>query len=205
FNKWDSPLIFSLSTLWLGVLIFVGLNMYRKTTGLAVLSKTSLLLYPFLISAFINVLYTLNIGTGFFYILLISPMVVILTNKFFTAKNESKFNAYIGIGFAKYLGISGIMTLMFLICLIFLMTPLFYIIRMVLELNIDLSDDMFQQVMTTFSFFTVLAFSSVIIIFIVVQSAFLTFTFKEIQDANGLKESITQIGKSRKAYGIETE
>jgi len=44
-----------------------------------------------------------------------------------------------------------------------------------------------------------------VFIFQLIQSIFLSYTIKEIIEAEGLMKKIAEVGKSNKAYGMETE
>lgn len=207
FNKWESLPVFLISTLWLGSILFFTLRMLGKyIQSIDKLNRLKMLFLPFLISAVINGICLLSPGSGIFYILLIAPFTVFLTDWLFGIEQGQRPEFYIFRGgFLSYLGIALVSFALMMLCMIFLVTPLFFVIQMLLEINVNFTPEMFNTVTQAFSFFLLILLISIILSVTILYSALLTFTLREIRYANGLKSSILEIGKTKKAYGIETE
>ncbi len=207
-NSWSLPEICVISTLWLGFLLSLGLWLFNKKIIRKNVQFLKILGYGTGVSLFLNILYLLNISLWIFYLLLLAPLAVFATERVFglgKSYSSGRVFKYISSGSFRLLGISVSLLLMVIILVFFFMTPFYITLRQLLEMNFDLPETSFNIMVNMFVFFIMTFMNALVVLFIVMQSAFLTFTLKEISDAEGLKRNIEEIGRTRRAYGIETE
>jgi hypothetical protein len=135
-------------------------------------------------------------------------MLVILINVVFRIRSGNIFTtilAYWGNGMGKMLGLSALFLFLSFFVMLFMVTPLYYLLIVVIDFNLTLNATDYQFYLTWLVLFSTALILSFAGIFLVIQSIFLTYTLKEIADADGLRSRIEEIGKTKKAYGIETE
>lgn len=208
FNVWDSPAIFLMSSLWMAFLVGFGIHLFNTIVNPGKSNTRKLIIISLIISLLINGLFMIDFPVGAGYVFLLVPMgvfVISIANGLTGNAGWAKGFAYLRSGFGRLMAQSGTLWLMFIISLILVLTPIYYIYVYLLEMNVDLSAENFNLAVNLFVFFSVFAMASFILLFMTIQAAFLAYTLKEITDAEGLKKSIEEIGRSRKAYGIETE
>jgi hypothetical protein len=162
--------------------------------------KPEKLLYSFLL--FEGVLIRLLYG------LMLVPMLVVLINVVFKIRTGNIFTtilAFWGNGMGKMLGLSALFLLLSFFVMLFVVTPLYYLLIYVIDFNLTLNAADYQFYLTGLVLFSMTLILSFAGIFLIIQSIFLTYTLQEVADADGIRSRIQEIGKSKKAYGIETE
>lgn len=207
-NDWHRPEIFVLSSLWLGGLLSYTIWIFNQSIYKKDIPLIKFIAYGFGVSLFLNSLYLLDLGLWIFYLLLLAPIAVFATERIFglgKSYGSGRVFSYTAAGIIRFMGMSAAIMFIFIVMVLLFMTPFYITMRQLLEMNFDLTSHSFNVLINLMVFFIMILLSSMVVIFIVLQAVFLTFTLKEIIDAEGLKKGIEEIGKSRRAYGIETE
>lgn len=209
FNPNQSISLYVLTSLWLTGIAYTGLSIFSKHFNLASMGKWRLLFNSFLFATCINSLLFFDSGIiQFSYILFSVPMLVLLINVVFRIRKGNIFSViatYWGNGISRMTGMVMMQLLMVFFAMIFLIAPVYYFLVYVVEINIPMGQETYHIYVTMSGLFSLGFLITLTSVFIVIQSAFLTYTIKEIADAEGLRARIADIGNSKKAYGFETE
>lgn len=209
FNPNQSIIYFVFSSLWIGSITITGIFYVKRSLGLESISRSHILAYGFLFSFCINsFLFFDDFLLRALYVLMTVPFLVILSNEVFSIRRGNVLGnivAYISNGYGRMLGMSAMFMLMNFFAMLFLITPFYYLLIYVLEMNVTLSQSDYHFYVTMIVMFSMCFLITFGSIFLVIQSVFLTHTIREVADASGLREKIADIGKAKKAYGIETE
>jgi hypothetical protein len=72
-------------------------------------------------------------------------------------------------------------------------------------MNFQLSESAYEGLIKFVLLFWFVFLSSFYIVFHVLQICLASFSIIEIETADGIKESLEKIGKSKKIFGVETE
>lgn len=209
FNPNQSIIYFIFSSLWIGSITITGIFYVKRSLGLESISRSHIFAYGFLFSFCINsFLFFDDFLLRALYVLMTVPFLVILSNEVFRIRRGNVLGnivAYISNGYGRMLGMSAMFMLMNFFAMLFLITPFYYLLIYVLEMNVTLSQSDYHFYVTMIVMFSMCFLITFGSIFLVIQSVFLTHTIREVADASGLREKIANIGKAKKAYGIETE
>ncbi|MFM6983835.1 MAG: stage II sporulation protein M [Chitinophagaceae bacterium] len=209
FNPDQSVLYFIFSSIWIGGITITGIIYFRKSLKIESISKWQIVLISLLFSFCINsFLFFDDFLLRVLYVLMTVPLLVILSNEIFRVRKGNVLGniaVYISNGYGRMLGMSAMFMLMNFFAMLFLITPFYFLLIYVLEMNVTLSQADYQFYVTMLVMFSMCFLITIGSIFLVIQSVFLTYTIREIADASGLRGKISEIGKVKKAYGIETE
>lgn len=208
-NSGQSPWMYLGNALWLAAIAFFVFRLFKQTFYKTESNSRTLLinviLFSFSISAFL--LFDGFIGKLLFWVL-IGPFTMVVYRAIIENENKGVLRNLIDIfrnGFIRVLGNLVLIQLLNLICMIFIITPVYYISIYLMEMIVEMSNEVYQLWMKTISMFTLMFVMSFVFIFQLIQSIFLSYTIKEIIEAEGLMKKIGEVGKSNKAYGMETE
>jgi hypothetical protein len=113
--------------------------------------------------------------------------------------------AYWGNGISRMSGMVLMQLLLVFFAMLFLIAPVYYFLVYVVEINIPMGQEAYHIYVTLSGLLSMGCLITLASVFIVIQSTFLTYTIKEIADAEGLRARIEDIGNTKKAYGFETE
>lgn len=209
FNPNQSISLYLLTSVWLTGIAYTGLSVFSIHFNIVSMGNWRLLLNSFLFATCINSLLLFDSGiVQFSYILFSVPMLVLLINVVFGVRKGNIFSvisAYWGNGISRMTGMVMMQLLMVFFAMIFLIAPVYYFLVYVVEINIPMGQETYHIYVTMSGLFSLGFLITLTSVFIVIQSAFLTYTVKEIADAEGLRAHIADIGNSKKAYGFETE
>lgn len=209
FNPDQSIGFFIYSSVWIGGITTAGIVYFKKSLNIESISTWQIVLFSLLFSFCINsFLFFDDFLLRVLYVLMTVPLLVILSNEIFKIRKGNVLGniaAYISNGYGRMLGMSAMFMLMNFFAMLFLITPFYFLLIYVLEMNVTLSQADYQFYVTMLVLFSMCFLITIGSIFLVIQSVFLTHTIKEIADASGLRGKISDIGKVKKAYGIETE
>lgn len=209
FNPDQSIGLYVMTSLWLTGIAYTGLSVFSRHLNIANIGHWRLLLNSFLFATCINSL--LFFDNGFVllsYILFSVPMLVLLINVVFNIRKGNIFSviaAYWGNGISRMTGMVLMQLLMVFFAMIFLIAPVYYFLVYVVDINIPMGQEAYHIYVTFSGLFSLGFLITLTSVFVVIQSAFLTYTIKEIADAEGLRARIEDIGNTKKAYGFETE
>ncbi len=208
-NSGKSPWLYLGNALWLAAIAFFVFKLFKDTFHKSENNSKEILihviLFSFSISAFL--LFEGFIGKLLFW-LFIGPFTMVMYRAIVENENKGVLRNLMDIfrnGFIRVLGNMVLIQLLNLICMIFIITPIYYISIYLMEMNVEMSNEMYQLWMKTISMFALMLVMCFVFIFQLIQSIFLSYTIKEIIEAEGLMKKIAEVGKSNKAYGMETE
>lgn len=209
FNRDETILMYFLSSAWIGTLTYIGLYASISATKHIEFPKLKAFYMSYVFAFVINLAMLINSTWFVFLYMFVSPVILLVViNRVFSVGNKNfiqTFRSYISNGIGRSAGLTLLFTFITFFAMIFIFTPIYYIVLFVLEMNISMSDAQYQFSIKTLMMFSLIFIFSLSVIFLVIQSVFMTYTIKEIADADGLISGIEEIGKAKKAYGIETE
>jgi uncharacterized membrane protein SpoIIM required for sporulation len=209
FNPNQSVNLYLVSVLWVSAITYAGLMAFKKTIATEAVKQWQMILYCLLFASSINsFLLFEGVLIRLLYGLMLVPMLVVLINVVFKIRSGNIFTtilAFWGNGMGKMLGLSALFLLLSFFVMLFIVTPLYYLLIYVIDFNLTLNAADYQFYLTGLVLFSMTLILSFAGIFLIIQSIFLTYTLQEVADADGIRSRIQEIGKSKKAYGIETE
>lgn len=209
FNSEHSIRLHLLTSLWLTGIAYTGLIVFSRQLQVASIGKWRLLLNSFLFASCINSLLFFDSGLVLFcYVLFSVPMLVVLINLVLGIRKGNIFSviaSYWGNGISRMSGMVLMQLLVQFFAMIFLIAPVYYFLVYVVEINIPMGQEAYHIYVTLSGLLSMAFLITLSSIFMVIQSIYLTYTIKEIADAEGLRSKITDIGATKKKYGFEAE
>lgn len=207
FNHGADPGLYILSSLWLSVLMFTAMRVFANQMSGLKFKNVKGILYAVLFSLIANAIWFSFSGWSALLYIVLSPVLILICVYLSFEIDHRRFSALKAA--ANGAGRLSTLVLLFILSsfagMLFILSPLSYLVVWVLELNVDLGQEMYELVLKLIMLFAFIMLSSVCILFYMVQSIFMAYTLNEISTAGGLMENIEQIGKNKKAYGMETE
>ena len=208
FNRREDIIMYLLSSVWMTAIAWFSLSRVKHQLRVDV-SQRKLLVNSLVFAFAYNLLQMSDAGWITFVYILASPLVlVLLANTAFNLKNGNVFSGIRGYFLSGVSRMSAVLFMFVMITffgLIFIISPLSYVILWLMEMNVELSEANYTLVLQSlmmFAFIMLLTFS---LVFYFTQCIFLSYSLNEIVHARGLMNGIDNIGKTVKAYGIETE
>ncbi len=209
FNHREDFAMYILSSAWMAGIAYFSLRLVRKQMGIMDGKRSRTILYTVVFSFAINLLMLLDNGWFVVLYICISPLaIVLLSNAEFGINHKNLFTStreYLSSGFSRMSGVLFLFMMITFFGLIFIISPMSYISLWVMEMNVELSDKAYTLTLQFIMMFAFVALMTFSIIFYMTQCIYLSFSIHEIADAKGLLKGIDKIGKTKKAYGIETE
>jgi hypothetical protein len=103
------------------------------------------------------------------------------------------------------MGLAVMLILLGSIGLIFFISPLSLLSIWLIEMNFQISEHSYDILIKFVLLFWFAILSSFFIVFQTLQVCLASYTIIEIESAEGIKESIETIGKTKKIFGVESE
>jgi uncharacterized membrane protein SpoIIM required for sporulation len=209
FNTSESLLMYALSSAWISALAYFALTLISGILPSVPFRKTRALLCAVIFSLLINLLMLSDsVWMACFYIVISPLMLVLLANAVFNINGKnpvSSIRDYFSSGFSRMNGLWLLLVLITFFGLIFIISPFSYLAIWLMEMNVELSEETYTITLQMLMLLAFILLMSFVIVFYIVQCVLLSFSLHEINSAEGLGKGIEDIGKTRKAYGIETE
>lgn len=209
FNKYEMLTVYLVSSAWLTVVIAYALNsLSLKVKGQSIkASAIPLAILPMVL--LLNLFFLVDSKLLAFVAVLLSAFVIpAIVGKYMMGKKQSFFSLVMMMFSSGFLRLAGRVLMMFFIMMLGMMvvlSPLVFFALQFINVNVTLDYDQ----LTSLTNLVILFFSgtmvTMIIVFYVYECGLNFFSIYEINTAEGLIERIDHIGRSKKAYGIETE
>lgn len=205
FNKLERQDVYIITSVWLILLMVYAFGRFNHKIIGSFKPDAKQILTLIVGTLFLNALFLVDVpAMGLLALLLSGVLLMIISN---VLDHDKK------VGTLKVLGTGLIKTLSTTILFLFLLTlgmtivasPLLFYILNFIEVNFKMDTETYHSMtMILMMFFTCMVIT-VSIVFYIFESSFLYYSIREISSAEGISVKIDSIGKTKKAYGIETE
>ncbi|HEY1045506.1 MAG TPA: stage II sporulation protein M [Bacteroidia bacterium] len=207
FNKLERFDIYIITTIWLIVLLGYSYGRFNlKINGTFKFDTKKIVTLSIGVLLF-NALFLIDIpAMGLLAILLSGTLILIFSNTLNKdEKNERGILSILGTGFIKSLSTTLLFLFVLTLGMIIVASPLLFYLLSFIEVNFKLDNETYNSMtMILMMFFTCMVVT-LSLVFYVFENSFLYYSIGEISSASGISEKIDSIGKTKKAYGIETE
>ena len=208
FNSDESWPMYFISTVWIGLCCFAALQICKKHFKAPARKAWQILASSLVVSLILNTLMLSDNGFMVLLYMLLSPIAIMLLLRYnFNDLQSSDYPLFSKLfsGYGKLFGILCMVMLISFFGFVFILSPISYFMLMLMDMNIQLSDEMYTKVLQSLMLFSFMLMVTFSILFYILEMYFVAHVVKEISTAEGLKKGIVEIGTLNKAYGIETE
>ncbi|MDP2175077.1 MAG: stage II sporulation protein M [Bacteroidota bacterium] len=208
FNSLESPIIYIFGSLWMFAIVLFSLRIIKKELKLTYDLKHFILPMAIL-CLFMNGLLLIDHFLIIYIYIILYPLLLAAIFQNYTESKIKNLSFFIQInvisGFKKYLGLNVMLFLLSSIGLVFFISPLSLLSIWIVEMNFQLSEITYDILIKFILMFWFALLSGFFIVFQIIQVCLASYTILEIETAEGIKESIQSIGKTKKIFGIESE
>ncbi len=209
FNRSAGMGLYAIVSLWTSGIAFTAIYIFQKTKAQEGYNLKSALVWTFGIGFLFNLLLLSKSPEYTWIYVLLSPLALtVLATSSYKLDNRNLLQRIYNCLATAPMRLAGVLFLFLLtgfIGMVFIVSPFAYLTLWLMEMNVELSEETYTMVLQFIMLFSFIVLMSFSLLFYATQCIYLSFTLCEISDAKGLSAAIDEIGKSKKAYGMETE
>ena len=208
FNRSGTLVMYALSSLWLSALVLFAMHVFRQVLPRPGFRMQTAFLFTVPLVFATNLLTFMNTWYQLLYFLLSPLLMVVLAQLVFgfdVRQILSQIPGMLTNAYSRMGGLLFVYLISGLMGMVFIVSPASYLAVWLMEMNVPLSAEAHTAVLQGIMLFAFILLSGFCTVFFAMQCIFLSFTLREITGAEGLNARIDQMGKTKKAYGIETE
>lgn len=209
FNQKEDMVMYLLSSAWMAGIAFFTLRLVARQSEKINFNQGRGLMCSVIFSFSINTLMLADQGLTVLIYILASPLfLVVMASAAYRINDINIFTnlrQYMTSGYSRMSGVLFLFLMILFFGLIFVISPFSYVSLWFMEMNVELPDATYNLVLQCIMLFAFISLLTFCMVFYMTQCIYLAFTVNEISEARGLMKGVENIGKTKKAYGIETE